>query len=550
MKNCILILLLTATISHSYAAAPALSLQFVNNTAGEQASTNIWVNFANGGLPTINVANGNVTYDAAGILGTANIWNTMTNSYVTTNITTNSSFQLSTIENGIFSIAGFGGGRTYVSYGSALSSYNPVIGPFPGWQPAPALPPDNFTTRFQAFELTTQAIVEQSSPGVYQFSNTNSLFANLSYIDQVSISTGISILNAPSGTTNPTQTSVNTKALVDAVAVYNTNAASSSTFTAGTNVITASTGTQYYQVAGESSPASYQNPGSTSIASPAPDLAGLTNFVRVAGPGQMPPVGNNDGDTSLYHTWDNYIAALSPGGALHTIFPTTQITGSYGPANVPAQPYTGNASFHNGIITLGLVDYTGYVIIENFIFDGLGQPDIYIPYASLNQATGLYGTNPSYSIGTAALITVPGNTLETRVVGDIVAGMNFGLLGSTVIQTLFPGIMIGNLTSEEWWALGNYNNGSFLFGGAQSNSDYYNTYAASLQYLTSAYAFGIQDRLGTNTTQFNFTSSDNPTLQFLIQPDIAPVPEPSAIGLIGIGAIVLALRFRARRLNQ
>ena len=274
----------------------------MNATQGEQANSNIWINFSAGGAASVNAATGVVTYDPSSAIGTANIWNGTT--YAPTSIFTNATYQLSSIQNGQVSISSFGGGRAYVSYGSSgmagitSSSYSPVIGPYPGWQGPPATP-DNFTTRFQAFELTVQPTVTGSA-GSYAFSQTNQAYADLSYIDQVSISTGIQVLNAPTGTTNPTQTSANTQTLVNAVQVYNAGAASPTTFTAETNVITKATGgqTQYVQVAGSSVSPVYSNPGSTSIANPAPNLATFSNFVRVAGPGQMPTAGGPTASTA------------------------------------------------------------------------------------------------------------------------------------------------------------------------------------------------------------------------------------------------------------
>lgn len=553
MKNNITFTLLTCAILIGHTASaqfPSVNVEFVNATQGERASSDIWVNFLGGGAATLNASTGNFTYNDAISIGSANIWNG--SSYISTNIFTNSSYPLASIANGTVSITTFGGGRAYVSYGGAMTglsnTYSPVMGPYPGWQPPPAMP-DNFTRRFQAFELTIQPIITGSS-GNFSWSDTNQVYANLSYIDQVAISTGINVLNPPTGATNPYQTSQNTQALINAVKIYQPNSASPTNSVAGTNIITnAGNGTQYIQVAGSGSV--FTNNGSTSIANPSPIDASVAtwNIVRAAGPGQMPTEGSASGPTVVYHTWDNYIAALNPGGSLNSGGNlTTKLAGSYGASGQTALTYSANATFHTGNITLGSTEYTGYVEISNFAWGGNVQSIIYVPYTALTASTGLYGTNPGYSIGLEALVAVPGNTLETRVVGDLVAGMNFGLVGSTVNATYGNSTQaLGAFTSNDWWAIG-IASPNLLFEGAQSNPDFYNTYAAALQDLTSGYAFGIQDRLGINTTQFNLTSTDlsYPTLQFLIQPDIATVPESSPFSLlilVGLAALFLK-RFR------
>lgn len=553
MKNNITFTLLTCAILIGHTASaqfPSVNVEFVNATQGERASSDIWVNFLGGGAATLNASTGNFTYNDAISIGSANIWNG--SSYISTNIFTNSSYPLASIANGTVSITTFGGGRAYVSYGGAMTglsnTYSPVMGPYPGWQPPPAMP-DNFTRRFQAFELTIQPIITGSS-GNFSWSDTNQVYANLSYIDQVAISTGINVLNPPTGATNPYQTSQNTQALINAVKIYQPNSASPTNSVAGTNIITnAGNGTQYIQVAGSGSV--FTNNGSTSIANPSPiDVSVATwNIVRAAGPGQMPTEGSASGPTVVYHTWDNYIAALNPGGSLNSGGNlTTKLAGSYGASGQTALTYSANATFHTGNITLGSTEYTGYVEISHFAWGGNVQSIIYVPYTALTASTGLYGTNPGYSIGLEALVAVPGNTLETRVVGDLVAGMNFGLVGSTVNATYGNSTQaLGAFTSNDWWAIG-IASPNLLFEGAQSNPDFYNTYAAALQDLTSGYAFGIQDRLGINTTQFNLTSTDlsYPTLQFLIQPDIATVPESSPFSLlilVGLAALFLK-RFR------
>jgi len=542
--------LLAVVFSSNYARAqaPAVKIQFVNATHGEKADSDIWINFSEGGAAVVAPGDGKVSYNSSLPIGTANIKND-TGTYVLTPIHTNSSYPLDTIQHGEITISTFGGGRAYASYGAGLSTIAsgiaPKIGPYPGWQPAPTAPsnpPDpTFTQRFQAFELTIQPTVEKGSNGLYGFSNENQAYADLSYIDQVGISTGIKVVNPPAGTKNPIQTSRNTQTLFNAVQIYGSEAAGATTLTALTNVVTkAAPGKdQYCQVAGSDPTIPYYNPGSTSIANPPSNTstAAAWNVVRVVGPGPMPPESDPaktpGATTVVYHTWDDYLLALTPTGSLNTAGNlVTNLAGSYGETGDPAQHYTASATFNAGSVTLGGIVYTGYVLIDNFTWGNTQQTKLYVPFSVLKASTGLYGTNPTYSVGGGALVPVPPNDLQTRVVGDVVAGMNFGLVGSTVVATYDGKTQaLADFTSKDWWRIGvQYPN--LLFGGAQpTNPTFYNTYAAKLQFLTSGYGFGIQDRLGANTTEFNVTLGDgsNPTLQFLIQPDIA-VPCPSDQG--------------------
>ncbi len=528
---------LAALAGNASAQAPSVNIQFVNSTGGERLNSDIWVNFANGGAAVIAPGDGAVTYNASLSIGNAMINGTLTDIY------TNTSYQLSTVENGMFAISSFGGGRGYVSYGAALTNYNPQMGPYAGWQPAPVTPDSNFTTRFQAFELTIQPNTIGST-GNFSFGNTNQTWADLSYIDQISISTAI---NAPAGATNPTQWSANTKALVDATKIYQPGAGSPTYSANSTNVITkAASGTQYYQITGTSS--DYSNPGSTSIAVPAV-TGNLSNFVRVAGPGQMPS-STQTGETAVYQSWTPYITALSPGGSLYNGTTSTSLTGSYGSAHAAALPYAGTATFNNGTVHIGNQTYTGYVLISNLTYNGTATDDIVIPFSSLTAPTGLYGTNPTYATGANGnytLVVVPGNTLQTRVAGDLVAGMNFGFLGSSKTVTHNGTTQaLGAFSSNDWWAIGT-NDPTLLFSGAQPDNPFYNTYSAALTNLTSAYTFGIQDRLGKNTTQFDITGSGSTAvLQFIVQPDIAAVPEPATTWIMA-GAACLLLAFNRRK---
>jgi hypothetical protein len=125
------------------------------------------------------------------------------------------------------------------------------------------------------------------------------------------------------------------------------------------------------------------------------------------------------------------------------------------------------------------------------------------------------------------------------VVGDLLAGLNYGFPGST---TQHGGSAIGDQPSSNWWVAGAT---GLLFSQLQSDADYYNGYAANLYPVTAGYAFPLGDRLGGNLMAFNTTTDPNSYLEVAI--DAAFVPEPASFAL-GVAALAsLACRSRLRR---
>ncbi len=119
---------------------------------------------------------------------------------------------------------------------------------------------------------------------------------------------------------------------------------------------------------------------------------------------------------------------------------------------------------------------------------------IVISYAQMNAYTGMYGANPHYTINGGSLEKLS-NDVYGWIVGDLLAGMNYGFPGSTTPVPSEKGKTMGDLPSQQWFGIAKANP-SVQFGGAQSNSDYYNTYAAANLPLTMAYGFAFTDRLG------------------------------------------------------
>jgi hypothetical protein len=196
-------------------------------------------------------------------------------------------------------------------------------------------------------------------------------------------------------------------------------------------------------------------------------------FVRVIGPGLAPG----------YHDWTSYLtylAGLNYNTTLKGLF-----SGLPGGTGVTQQQnYALTASFDAATSQVTLSG-TGTVT---------GGITITINYADLNAQTGVYGANPAY---VANGTSYPGiqNDVFGWIVGDLLAGMNMGFVGSTTPNTNLPGNpALGTCTSSEWFAAAQQNPG-LMFGGAQSNKDYYNGWAANLLPLTKAYGFPFSDRL-------------------------------------------------------
>ena len=147
---------------------------------------------------------------------------------------------------------------------------------------------------------------------------------------------------------------------------------------------------------------------------------------------------------------------------------------------------------------------------------GVGdKTTITLKFSDLNASTGIYGCNPAYSLSSGGSFPGITNDVWGEVVGDLLAGLNLGFVGS---KTTFGGIPIGNLASTQWWG-GIMPDGTVIapnatpggqkkyFSGAQSSPLDYNSYAGALSGLTSGYGFPLQDRLGGNLLAMN-TATD------------------------------------------
>ncbi|NPU11065.1 hypothetical protein HL666_09845 [Bradyrhizobium sp. 83002] len=201
------------------------------------------------------------------------------------------------------------------------------------------------------------------------------------------------------------------------------------------------------------------------------------NYVRVIGPGL----------TSGYPDWSAYFTFLASQGP-------TKIAGYYGgqaggSGPTSAHHYALTASFGSVNVTLtGTITKAGSRTPE--------ATTIVITYADLNQPTGVYGCNPSYTVNggtpTAGIV----NDVYGWIVGDLLAGLSYGFPGSTTQVTVDgKSTALGDVSSTTWFELAK-STPSLMFAGAQSNSAYYNQYAAQIAAISGDfYGFPFSDRV-------------------------------------------------------
>ncbi|MFZ4774682.1 MAG: beta-1,3-glucanase family protein [Terrimicrobiaceae bacterium] len=454
---------------------------------GDTIANNIWVQFLN----TTGVMDG--TYrDPLGIEHALQINTPYSLASITSPVSVGGG---APINKAAVNISNFESGRVYINYGT--SGLSGLSG---SYQPANQAPSDpNYSVRYQYFEPTivgAQANVD------------------LSYIDFAAIPMSTRAVNSPNATNNPQLTTATGQALMNA---------------------TANSGLA---------------PNNNVVGSPLPD----NSFARVNSPQLM---GN------LYHDWTSYLQTTLQGktAELKGLYVGTGTQPGITPT-VQRQSYDFIASFAaNGDVTLTAQTGSGNgqlpVIPANIQGPGVGDglpgtgQTISILFSDLNAITGIYGNNPAYTVNDNGAITITTgivNDVFGRVVGDLMAGLSFGFIGSTVD---FNGTPIGDLPSTAWWG-GTMPDGSIYvladtpagqndtFGVAQpGNPLNYHTYAASLSGLTSGYGFALQDRLNNNLIAFNTATDPNSYLELIINPDV--IPEPGTIGLLllGVGGLLM-----------
>ena len=304
-------------------------------------------------------------------------------------------------------------GRVYLNFGTQGLT-NPTGS---GYTPPSFLSSDpNYNTRWQYFEATVK---------------NGQVWADLSYIDFTSISFNLTA-NA-SGAGNADQ--------ISQPAYYLANA------TLGSAI---------------SSNASLPVPG---LLPPQPQ------FTRVISPQYT--VGNNQ---TVYGNFTSYLNSLHGQNSTISGF-FAGVGGQLGQQTTAAQIYEYTATFSgsvasNGTVTLTATpnsgttfgNYTNGSIVPvpaGNSGNGAGNNTITLKYSDLIAATGIYGSNPPYQVSGTFTQNNTGivDDVFGRVVGDLLAGLTFGTVGSTVSANLTIGNgttttlngTIGSLPSSVWW---------------------------------------------------------------------------------------------------
>ncbi|WCN13701.1 hypothetical protein GV054_12165 [Marinomonas mediterranea] len=370
-------------------------------------------------------------------------------------------------------------GRVYVNFGS-----QGLQGLSTEYTPSASNPLDaNYDVRYQYYEPTIK---------------NGQLNIDLSYIDFTSISLSLKAKNAPNAS-NPNQLSVSSSRLAAATG----NSASSA---------------------------------NASVLPNANDQLPSANFARVISP-QL-------SQTVCYHDFSKYLLALN--GTSARIAGTYVGTGDQPSGNpeTQAQSYDYTATFSikqdkttkaiSGSVTLvpstdsGNGCAAGVPAVQQGLGVGPSTGNIVLDYADLNAATGIYGCNAPYTLNGGAKTAGITNDVYGQVVGDLFSGLNFGYIGSS---ELFNGAPINTLCSTEWWGgvmpdgtnvvSGSTPGGTGMyFGGVQSDSDFYNSYAGSIATLTAGYGFPLQDRLGKNLMAMNTETDQSAYLEVWIDQEV------------------------------
>ncbi len=143
----------------------------------------------------------------------------------------------------------------------------------------------------------------------------------------------------------------------------------------------------------------------------------------------------------------------------------------------------------------------------------VGSHSIVIRYDDLVAPTGIYGANPAIYFDGAATSIYPQNDLYGWIIGDLLAGLNIGAVGSTAPDD--NNGIVGELDSQQWFQL------STFFEALQPDCPVcYNQWAAAIAPLSQAYNFAYSDRFAHVTAPLNPQTVDTLELTFLSDGDL------------------------------
>ncbi|WP_027177393.1 beta-1,3-glucanase family protein [Maridesulfovibrio hydrothermalis] len=383
-------------------------------------------------------------------------------------------------------INNFDSGRIFISYKSGMKTFGCT-------QPSvePSSNDKSLSIRYQPMELDIES-------GIVGKNSTPIINTNLTYIDYAAIALSLTVVNATTSiTNNPLLTTVSSETLTD--------------------------------ILGKTTKVAY-----TAVQPSSADRLPSSSFTRVLSP-------TSADESAQYSDWTNYLKTFLQGK-------TVKIAGLFGgvggqPANAAGGPGAATArnqtQSYDYLVTFdatgkatmtaqaGSGDGTVAGIAAVNRGDGVGLVDITIEFADLNAATGIYGNNPAYTIVGVETTAGVQNDYYGWVVGDLLAGLSWGLPGSTVLfnSTTATNVQIGSLTSVEWWGgvkadgtgvsvpLSPVGKG-YVYSKAQPAGPLnYHTYAAGLVGITGAYGFGLQDRAGQTLINFNRIQQPNAYLE-------------------------------------
>jgi hypothetical protein len=176
----------------------------------------------------------------------------------------------------------------------------------------------------------------------------------------------------------------------------------------------------------------------------------------------------------------------------------------------------------------------------------VGDFTIYITDAALEDSKGIYGADPASTVqwnGQTFTLVGSVNDLSGRIIGDLLAGINFGWalasdtvaakaqangLSHNLVNTVFASDLantpIGQLSTGEFFYLLSLQQSTaevaaWFGSNLQTTSDFYNTYSSAFQSLTAAYNMAYTDRLQSNVNpDIFFTPSEDTYVEITLLP--------------------------------